>query len=176
MSSIYTVIAILFSLLLQLGVESLLAVSSWRMQIIPLLLLLLLVVILSVAAMLLRDLLGRRLKVKNFRAVAEVARLVRHRRPVSVVIDEAFNRHLVFLFRLVVVHHAAISLRFGKQSLLLRQTGTASIVRGRLRFDFAHHVAVRVVVVLLTGMVAFGRTSMFFITIWHRYAADNLHR
>lgn len=183
MSSIYTVIAILFALLLQLGIEALLAVGSWRMQIVSLLLLLLLllIVVLAVAALvlLLRDLLGRRLKVENFRPVAEIARLVSHRRPVSDVIDVTIVvRHLVFLFRLVVVHHATLRLSFGQQSLLLRQAGsTTSVVgRGRLRLDLAHHVAVRVVVVLLTGMVAFGRTSMLFIAIWHRYAADNLHR
>jgi hypothetical protein len=94
MSSVYTVIAILFPLLLQLGVETLLAMRSWWMQIISLLLLLLLllhllllllllllVVILTIGTLmllLLRNLLRCRLEVKDFRTVAKVTRLVSH--------------------------------------------------------------------------------------------------
>ena len=79
--------------LLQLGVETLLAMRSWWMQIISLLLLLLLlhllllllllllVVILTIGTLmllLLRNLLRCRLEVKDFRTVAKVTRLVSH--------------------------------------------------------------------------------------------------
>jgi hypothetical protein len=151
MSSVYTVIAILFALLLQLRVEALLAVSSWRMQIIPLLLLLLLllllhlllllllllIVILAVGTLmllllLLRDLLRYRLEVENFRTVAKVARLVSHRRPIDSTICvhvTAVAGHLMLLFRLVGHAAAATTIRlgFGKQPLLLRKAGSAVV-------------------------------------------------
>lgn len=141
------VIAILFALLLQLGVEALLAVGSWRMQIIPLLLLLLLlhllllllllIVILAVGTLmlLLRDLLRCRLEVENFRTVAKVARLVSHRRPIDPTICvhvAAVAGHLVLLFRLVghAASAATVRLGLGKQPLLLRKASSAvAIVR-----------------------------------------------
>jgi hypothetical protein len=88
---------------------------------------------------------------------------------------------LVLLFRLVGHTAATFSLGFGEQSFLLRKAGSVVAVvrrrhRCRLWLDLTHHVTVgiRVVVVLLPRVVAFGWTTMFFITIWHRDAADNL--
>ena len=68
-----------------------------------------------------------------------------------------------------------------KGNNLLRKAGSVVAVvrrrhRCRLWLDLTHHITVgiRVVVVLLPRVVAFGWTTMFFFTIWHRDAADNL--
>ena len=67
-----------------------------------------------------------------------------------------------------------------KGNNLLRKAGSVvAVVRPRhkcrLWLDLTHHVTVGIrVVVLLPRVVAFGWTTMFFITICHRDAAYNL--
>ena len=60
---------------------------------------------------------------------SEIARLfVRHRRPLSTIIDVNLGRQLELLFWFIV-GHAGIVLGFGQQTLLLRKTGRAAFVR-----------------------------------------------
>lgn len=148
--------------------------SGGRLQVVPVLLLL--IVVGPVAARLLARRRHDRLEVERVRAVAaEVARLLRHRRPVAAhaaVLGVPVGQHLLLLR---FVHQRALGLRLGEQALLLRQAG--AVVRrrgGRLRFDLSHHVTVGAGVLLLARLVAFRRAAVLLVAVGHRDAANDL--